>query len=56
MKGKIKYELILIYNLGYKPKDIIKMGYKPSTAYNYHRIFKQAKERMKEVFSKRMNR
>lgn len=41
MKGKIHYELILLFKAGLKPRQLISMGYPVSTAYHYSAAFKK---------------
>lgn len=42
----IHYELILLYAIGFKPKEVIKdFGYSRGTAYRFHRIFRLARKR-----------
>lgn len=38
----VSYELILLYAVGFKAKDIIEMGYPRNTAWRYNKYFKQA--------------
>jgi len=40
----VNYELILYYNIGFRPKDVIRLwGYSSSSAYRFWRIFRQAR-------------
>lgn len=43
-KGTVKAVIYLLLWNGYKPKDIIKLGYKTNTVYLYNKRFKLAKE------------
>lgn len=52
MKGKCHYELILFYDKGLTPKDIIAFGYSKDTAYRYFRYYKAAKEIVRNAFIK----
>ena len=50
MKGQIKYELIILYDrYQLRPKDVISLGFKPSTAYKYAKISKNAIEKAKTL-------
>jgi hypothetical protein len=49
MKGQIPYELILFFHNGFKPRQLIKMGYKPATVYKYSsQIYPKAKKKFIE--------
>ena len=42
----IHYELIILYNIGLTPRDVIKQfGYSRGTAYRFHRIYREARKR-----------
>lgn len=50
MKGKTPFAIILFFQAGFTPKEIIEKGYSASTVYKYHGIFKEA---LKEYRSKK---
>lgn len=45
----IKYELILLFSRNWIPKEIIKLGYNKQTVYRYHKRYKLAEEKIKEI-------
>jgi len=50
----IHYELILLYAIGFTPKDIIRtFGYSRGTAYRFHRIYRLARKRATAVITHR---
>jgi hypothetical protein len=52
--GVIHYELIILYGLGFKPKDAIKhWGYSRSCAYRFYRIYRIAEERARNAITHR---
>ena len=47
VKGKTRFALILFFNAGLAPADIIDMGYPKASVYKYSRYFKDAQEEFK---------
>jgi len=46
----IHYELIILYQLGFKPVEVIKrFGYQRAIAYRFYRIYCLARQRAKDV-------
>lgn len=46
----IHYELIILYGLGLKPKDVISTyGYSRASAYRFHRIYRIARKRARNI-------
>ena len=43
-EGRVKFELIIAYMVGYRPMQIVDKGYNKATAYRYSSYFKKAKE------------
>ena len=41
-RASTKFELILFFHSGYKPKEIIAKGYPNSTVYKYSKYYKNA--------------
>lgn len=39
---KIKYEILLLLDWGFKPREIIKMGYNEKTVYKFSSVHKEA--------------
>jgi hypothetical protein len=37
---KVKYELLLLFDWGLSPKEIIRLGYKKKTVYKWSRVYK----------------
>ena len=48
MRGTTKFELILFFHAGYKPKELIKMGYSQATVYKYMSHYKKALETFRQ--------
>jgi len=52
--GMIHYELILFYQLGFRPKDVINtFGYPRGSAYRFYRIYRIAGERARNTITRR---
>jgi len=50
----IHYELILLYQLGFRPTDVIRaFGYSRGTAYRFYRIYRIAGERARNIVTRR---
>lgn len=44
MRGTTKFELILFFHSGFKPKELIAKGYSQATVYKYQGHYKKALE------------
>lgn len=54
--GLIHYELILMYAVGFHPKDVIReFGYSRSSAYRFHRIYRDARKEARNRLSRRIS-
>jgi len=50
----IHYELILLYAIGFSPKDVIRYyGYSRGSAYRFHRIYRDARKRAATIITHR---
>jgi hypothetical protein len=56
MKGNVPYEIFLLLNKNFKPKDLIRIGYSRATVYRYNskwhevkRKFEQAKRKLNDL-------
>lgn len=46
---RVNYELLLLYGIGLRPKDVIRQyGFSRSSAYRFHRIYREARKRLIE--------
>lgn len=52
MKGYLQPEIYILLLKGYKPTDLIKIGLKKSTVYNYNARLPEIKLRLKELQKK----
>jgi len=48
-KKAVFHELILLYADGLKQADVIRLGYRPKTAYNYYHKFVAARQKKLEL-------
>lgn len=54
MGSSVRFELILLFNYGYTPKDLMAKGYKETTVYKYSRHYKKAKEQATKIIKGEM--
>ena len=53
-KVTIHYELIILYQIGYSPREVIALfGYARGTAYRFHKIYREARKRAKDIIRDR---
>ena len=53
VKGKTRHVLILLFNSGLKPADIIELGFPKASVYKYHLYFKGAQEEFQKLMRKK---
>ena len=53
-KRQGRYELILLFAIGFKPKALISLGYSEQTVYKYQKYFEKSKEIINDILIKRV--
>ena len=54
MKGESPHEIILLYAIGFNPREIIGLGYSAQTVYKYKKYFSKAQEKIREKLIMRL--
>ena len=53
--SNMKFELILFFDNGWKPRELVKLGYNEGTVYRYKKYYQRSLELFKEGSKRRVD-